>query len=119
MLFQIIELFFLIPKNCVTYLTLPIVQCIRLRAQICYLKSFYFVCLADQVSFSFVQWRLLNIPKFCSHFWDTFLANSSRLLTKSIIKFCGSLNKIPTFYLKTVFKQLATFFGENTLLKVC
>ena len=29
------------------------------------------------------------------------------------------VKKIPTFYLKTICKQYAIFFGENTILKVC
>ena len=74
-----------------SYLLLPSLQCIHLRTQFGYLRNFYLVRLADQKSFhSFldIYFKILNFFLISSL---RFSANSPMLLTKSIIKFCGSL----------------------------
>ena len=74
-----------------TYQLLPSLQCIHLRTQNSYLNKSYLVRSADQRSFSFFHWQLLQL--FGVFFLISSLlcsANSSRLVTKSIIKFCWS-----------------------------
>ena len=61
-----------------TYLLLPNLQCIRLRTQICYMKSFYHVRSADQRSLSFFHSQLLKYLEFFFSFLAYFVQPTAR-----------------------------------------